>query len=368
MTKEEIIKGFSLTSCKTYIGNSSNNKTMLVIVPDLDLNGAQTVLCELLNLKYSDYRIVILSPSDGEYRSTYSKQGYDIVVKPYVSASDEFRTFLQTSFDLIFINSSSCILYLYYFINTKVRVLFWLHESKEQLESTQTNFINPHLLSNNITFYGVIKRVQRGIKELYSYDIEILHMPIKDLSKEVTCDPCQLKSKYNVPDDKVLFFIPGAYTYIKGQDILLEAITKLPETFFRKSFFVFCGYELEGQKEYYKSIHALADKLNNVLMLEKLPREEVYNWYNAADCVVAPSRIDSTPTTIIEAMMFHKLTLVSKGAGISEYIKDCIDGFVFGDLDELNKRLLLIIDNPAALTQVREAGYMIYKKYFSPDA
>ena len=88
-------------------------------------------------------------------------------------------------------------------------------------------------------------RVKHGIKNIYDFDLDVLPMPIKEVSDD---------SDNNSAGNKVCFFIPAAYTYIKGQDILLSAISRLPAEMARACQFVFCGYTLEGQKEYYDKI------------------------------------------------------------------------------------------------------------------
>ena len=331
-------------------------KRALIFIPDLSLNGAQTVMIELLDILRKFYSVTIISSEDGEYREKYLNLGVRISVRPYVSASEDFKEYMR-GYDLVLLNTSSTIPYLYFFINTQVKTLIWLHESKDQLQNAGCQLPPPQLLSPNITICGVTKKVKQGIKELFDFDTELLHMPIREEN---------LPSEKS--DNKVRFFIPAAYTYIKGQDILLGAIAKLPPDLRAKSEFIFCGYTLEGQKEYHEKIVKMGEMLDNVTVLGSLDRSEVYKYYSECDCVAAPSRIDSTPTSIIEGMMFKKLVLVSSGAGISQYLTDCVNGFVYSDENGLFQRLLLLISDCGKLSAVADKGYEIYKDNFSPDA
>ena len=340
--------------------DEKKEKRALVVLPDLEMNGAQTVMIKMIEIiKEESFSITIISPEDGAYRKMYTKAGCIVAIRPYVVASEEFKDYMR-KYDLVFLNSSSCIPYLYFFINTKTTVLLWLHETEQQLERTGTSIPHPLLLSPNINFAGVTRAVLRGIKRLYDYEINLLPMPIPDE---------HMKYADNVrKTDIVEFFIPAAYTYIKGQDILLRAIAKLPKLFFEKAHFTFCGYKLPDQDEYYRGIKEVASKLENVTFLEQLSQDEVYKIYDQCDCVVAPSRIDATPTTIVEAMMFEKIVLVSSDTGISEYLTDCVNGFVFKDEDELLKRLLLIISDLGSIGNIAKAGYHVYRDNFSPEA
>ena len=336
-------------------------KKMLVIVPDLELTGAMTVLMDLLPVFQSKgiFLYILSAGEDGKFREKLTEQGTVVFIRPYVICDSDYRHFLQEAFDFVFLNSSSCFYYAYYFMNQPVKVFWWFHETKEQLD-TQKELLNLRLLSDNFTLLGVTERVVQGMKERFYIDIENLPMPVHD---------CYQESGKN-REEKVLFFMPAAYTYIKGQDILLKAIIMLPEEYLEKAQFVFCGYCLPGQETFYRNIKEIARKIPEVVFLDELERSEVYEWYRRCDCVIAPSRVDATPTTIVEAMMHQKLCIVSDAAGISSYMKDCVNGFVFPSTNaqELFKRILLVIEARNELEKVAKAGRKVYEENFSIDA
>ena len=334
-----------------------SGKKALVFIPDLSLNGAQTVMLELIKIMIKmGYSITIVASEDGLYRSKYNDIGVRCVIRSHVISQETFKEYMRSHYHLIFLNSSSCLPYLYFFINTQVKVLLWLHESEEQLTNTKTQLPPPQLLSPNISILGVTGKVKQGIKNLYNYDIDVMPMPIHETG-----------GSYNRNDGRVLFFIPAAYTYIKGQDILLLSISRLPQEIAKRADFVFCGYTLEGQLDYFNSIKRMGEKLSNVTILDAIDREDVYDYYRKCDCVIAPSRIDSTPTSIVEALMFKKLVIVSSDAGISDYLEDCQSGFVFKNEDELFQRLLLVISDLDRLNTISNKGYEVYRRFFSPD-
>ena len=183
-------------------------------------------------------------------------------------------------------------------------------------------------------------------------------MPIQDKRKK------EFIVKEN---EQVIFFIPAALTSIKGQDLLIKAITMLPEEFQKKSKFYFCGYSLPGQKEYGETICKAIEMLPNAEFLGSIDKSQVYEWYEICDCVLAPSRVDATPTTIVEAMMFQKLCIVSDATGISKFMQDCVNGFVFPseNVQELLKRILLVIAEKNNLSAIAQAGRYVYEDHFS---
>lgn len=367
-SNEEILNQFKKDSQAVYeplcdIDISDTNKeSILVIIPDLNIGGALIVLLEMLEIfQKLNYQMYVVSSEDGKFKDRFLEMGIPVIIRPYVVCEMNYRRFVQEYFQLVFVNSASCYAYIYFFLNVKVKVLWWLHETKAQLSTVGSSLPDLRLLSPNIQAVGVTKDVALGIKELYEIDIPVLHMGIKD----------QLEPSIEyAKNSKARFFMPASFSYIKGQDILLQAIMLLPKEFQEKAEFIFCGYQLEGQNEYGNKIREIAKQCNNVIILGELTKEEVYQKYKEVDCVVAPSRIDATPTTIVEAMMFGKICLCSDTTGISKYMNDCINGFVFKseDVQELLKRILLIIDSVAELHPIAGAGRKIYEQYFSQKA
>ncbi len=364
--RDEIIEKLATEAESVFVSRNLKqefSKNMLVIIPDLKLSGSLTVLMELLYLFMEhDYGIYVISSEDGEYREQLLNLGVVVAIRPYVICTKEYRRFLQSIFDCVFMNTASVHFYIYYFLNTNAKVIWWLHETKMQLETMQSVFPYVSLLSSNVHVAGVTQAVCRGIKELCEVQISNLPMPIAD------CRTGRKIREDNV--EKTIFFIPAAYTYIKGQDVLLQAIMRLPEKYVDRVMFVFCGYQLEGQKVYYEKIKKISSQLKSVTFLEELDKQEVYEWYERCDCVIAPSRVDATPTTIIEAMMFERLCIVSNATGISEYMQDCVNGFIFQNenVEELLKRILLVIADGKSFGGIAKKGREIYEKYFSVSA
>ncbi len=354
------------------LSQDHEKKDFLIIVPDLELNGAQVVLKELLELPcFEDKTIDIISPTKGVYGNIYRNKGYNVRIRPYIKGDEAFRRRLQSGYRRVLINTSSCNQYLMYFQNTQVPVFFWLHETFDQLVSTNAEFLNPALYSSNIRVLGVTKKVAEGIHRKYGdVKVELLPMPVADKSGTADFDIERIdRTLLDKLEGKILFFLPAAYTLIKGQDILLQAVLGLPEEYREKAHFLLCGYRLPGQREYYDSLKRICEKLPDVTMLDEVPRDEVYFWYSVADCVLAPSRVDATPTSIIEAMMYHRITIVSDATGISQYLEDCISSFVFPseNAEELRKRIMLLIHDYGEFEAVGERAAKIYKDNFSPE-
>ena len=87
------------------------------------------------------------------------------------------------------------------------------------------------------------------------------------------------------------------------------------------------------------------------------------------DVVIAPSREDATPATIVEGLMYHKICICSSGTGVSRYLQDGKNGFVFDNenVEDLKDKLEYIVRNYEGLNQLREWGRTVYEEVYSYD-
>ena len=77
-------------------------KQALVFVPDLSLNGAQTVLFTLIKiLNDLNFKSTIISSEEGIDRDKYLSIGCAISIRSQVYCSEELKEFLCDNFDLV---------------------------------------------------------------------------------------------------------------------------------------------------------------------------------------------------------------------------------------------------------------------------
>ena len=341
-------------------------KRLLCITPDFKRSGAPLALLGLLRilLKRDAFVINVMAYGEGELYPLYKNLlGTDHVeILHGLTPTPEFRQRLLNDPDIVLLNTVATLTFLFYYQNTDIPVYWWIHESPELIKDSFPAFPNPHLLSPNFHLFVPSLGTADLFYAHYSYKADALPAPVFVPEYPMPDIP------FKLPDDRVIFLIPSAYSYIKGQDLLLSAIRSLPDKYKDQSFFIFCGYTLDKQIEFKKTVYAAASDMDNVLMLEDQPQEIVYSLMDKCHCIVAPSRIDCLPTTIAEGFMFGKICLVSSQTGISSYIKDCVNGFIFKDNEELIKRLLLIINDFESLNKVAYMGHKVYLDVFSPEA
>jgi glycosyltransferase involved in cell wall biosynthesis len=162
-----------------------------------------------------------------------------------------------------------------------------------------------------------------------------------DVSNVIIDTPAdELKKDFHLMDRKVILFA-GRFSKEKGVDILLRAFKDLCSSFSNTSL-VMVG---DGEEEYLLKKYSAENKLSVYFLT---PVKNIFNFYNIADVVILPSRIDPFPYVMLESGLMKKPFIGSNVDGIPELIKHGVNGLLFekeniGDL--VNSMLLILKDN-----------------------
>ena len=97
--------------------------------------------------------------------------------------------------------------------------------------------------------------------------------------------------------------------------------------------------------------------------------DDMQNEYEKIDVIVCPSRIDPMPVVVSEGMMHKKLCILSDRVGNAKYVEDGYNAFVCraGSAESLAEKMSFIINNRGKLDEIRNQGYLVFKKYFAMD-
>lgn len=335
-------------------------KKMLLVSHTLQRGGAPLVLLDLIPFFQKSYDIVFVACEDGELAKDFLEVGLDVYVA-YMFDFAKVRYDIWRSFDLVLLNTIMTYAFVPLFMNLNIPVLWWFHEPEMLIKKMYGLFLPLSLLSDNFIPLAITDDTADFIEKYYEIRPQVLHMSILDCHEVV-----DRKKGERV----IRFFMPAKFQSIKGQDILAQAIIMLDESYRSRAEFIFAGNYDEYEPEWFRLIEKLQIAFpDSVKMLGSLDKKEVYKWYRMVDVVVAPSRMDATPTTIVEAMMFEKLCVCSDATGISRYMHNGIDGFIFesGNVTELKDILEYIIDHFSEMEDICDAGRRIYLKHFSPE-
>lgn len=113
-----------------------------------------------------------------------------------------------------------------------------------------------------------------------------------------------------IASDCVSFLYVGRHVEVKGIDVLISAIISLERSYPYLKYRV----TIVGEGELTSQIMAKVTEngLNNkVVFTGKISDDYLFDLYSQADCVVIPSRSESIPVVLSEALQFNKPMIVS---------------------------------------------------------
>lgn len=154
---------------------------------------------------------------------------------------------------------------------------------------------------------------------------------------------CGVRKEYD-------FLFVGSFYYIKGIDILLDAIKK-----FGDSSVNFC---FAGCGPYHDQINALSG-IYNITIKSNQTHDQLRDLYNRARFLIVPSRQDSFGLVVTEALYCGIPAVVSNNGGLKDQVVDGLNGFILKDntAEEISATIKLLL-------QMSNEGY----EYLSVNA
>ena len=166
------------------------------------------------------------------------------------------------------------------------------------------------------------------------------------------------KSKHNTPKEKNILLALGRFHENKGFDILIKSLKKLPEYYL----WILGRGEL---KKYYVQLAKKNDVIERVKFIDWI--DEPSKYFNTADILVCPSRIEPLGNIVIEAWA-HKIPVIASDImGPKKLIRNNENGLKFDveNIDELVLRVNTLRKSPALKKKIITNGYDDYLSKFS---
>jgi len=119
--------------------------------------------------------------------------------------------------------------------------------------------------------------------------------------------------------DRTLFLSIGNLIPLKGHDIAVKAVARLPET----------ELIIVGSGPARNSLRQLSASLgvdDRVRIIENLPQNELVRYYNAADALILASSSEGMPNVVLESMACGTPVVATDVGGTSELISGTVAG------------------------------------------
>jgi len=181
---------------------------------------------------------------------------------------------------------------------------------------------------------------------------------------QINDNQATLREELGIPCDRPLIGMFSRLSYWKGQHVLLEAASKLPDVHV-----LFVGDALFGEAEY-------TEKLKNIAAQESLKgrvhwlgfRQDIPALMKACDaiahCSTAPEPFGRV---IVEAQLAKRPAIATMGGGTSEIIENGVTGLLIppNDPQLLADAMHLIFSDRPATQRIVEAAYIQAQAKFS---
>jgi glycosyltransferase involved in cell wall biosynthesis len=175
-----------------------------------------------------------------------------------------------------------------------------------------------------------------------------------------------LRARLNVGPGTVVLVAVGRVEPLKGTDVLLDALSRLPRGCQTYRLLLIGPVE----NEYRDVLQAQAERLHLENRVEFLGYQTpVQPWIAAADILVHPSRYEAFPRAILEAMALSKPVVASRVGGVPEAVVDGETGILVPaeDVDALAAALERLLVDAAARERMGKSGRWRVETCFGSD-
>ena len=352
--KEKILNKEEVRHYGKYNKKNDKHKRVLVVSNTLNLTGAPIALLGMVTaLVENDCSVRVYSAEDGELRANFVALGTDVFVSKDIVSHDETWRELVNWADNVLINTLPMYYLIDEFLKSQKKIIWWIHEFP--LERWIDKYTYGRIeKSENVKIYGVSSRV----KKLFEQSVDAEKMNILLLGVEDRKGMLKSHSLLNVG------LIGYLSDEIKGIDVFADGILKVNESEEESVWF-----SLVGSGELSDNVRQKLQRTKNVTVKGEVPKEHMDDIYDSLDVVVCASRMDSLSMVIIEALMHEKLVIVSSAAGISEYITNGVNGFVFEseNVGALKDDILWVLNNREKAKIIASNGRKLYEERFTID-
>lgn len=239
------------------------------------------------------------------------------------------------------------------------------------------NFINnkddnikreQYVLKNADVIICVSKAVKKSIKHYYNIPIQKLHHVPTGVSPFPNSGNSPLFSKFNRIKSRGMRVVlyAGRESWEKGTDLLPDIIENVTQQY-KSVYFVLIGINRVNWARYLL--------LPRTMVLPWLTDSELAYIYKQCDILLLPSRRDSMPYVLLEAMLHGLAPVVTDVDGPGEIIReningkkikpDFINGKIYIQAEKFSSSIISILINETQLNRIQKHNSELIKNKFT---
>lgn len=312
---------------------------LLFVSHDLSRSGAPMVVLHLVRaLKQLGHTSVVLSPVDGRLREDFEEAGAEVLVSPLALEAPYALPGLFGRFDAILPNTVLAWRVVLAAHAMRKPVVWLIQESYFGLTYVRRDFgsIQALALADEVVFPSrqtleTYRELDAGnmSAERYGFDPPAVSAGIHVSLRPGVCHVVTL----------------GSLEPRKGQDVLLTAFRKLPVDVRARTELHLLGRFLD--EPFVETLRGVARSMPVHFHGEVSPAEALA-YVAAADVVVCPSRDETGPLAVMEAMGFGKPVVSTSVGAAPELLDDGVNGLVVepGEVPPLRAALERVVTDP----------------------
>lgn len=332
---------------------------ILLLSHDLTFGGPAIALFHAAEiLTNRGYQVVFVSMLDGPLREKLLADGIPVIVDSNLQIETMKDSQWIKNFSLLFCNTINFHVCLSE-RDADIPVIWWLHDSEFFYDGVNRETLKK-LDQKNLQVCSVGPVPKNAMHKI------LPDIPVDDLLygvEDMVGHGGQTQGRHT---DKLCFVTIGYIEERKGQDVLIEAIKRLPEAYRAKAVFYLVGQDSSMLAQ---SIKAEIKNMPEVIMTGAVDRDGIKAILNSADVMICPSREDPMPTVAAEAMMYSVPCILSDATGTASYIRAGEDGLLFQseNAEELLEKISWCVSHKDDLIQMGVRARKVYERVFSMD-
>ncbi len=167
--------------------------------------------------------------------------------------------------------------------------------------------------------------------------------------------------------ERMRFLALGSFEPRKGQDVLAEAISKMDRATRERCSFKMAGRVLDDA--FYDELKLAVTDLEQVELIDALDHASALKLLNETDVLVLPSRDETMPIAILEAMGLGKAVISTDVGGVREWLRNGMNGLLVEKENSvaLAEALTTCANKPEFVVELQAAGRRTFDRHFALD-
>ncbi len=363
---------------------SNRPVTVGVFSHNLRHEGAPKTLCDLvLGLKAAGIITpIVFSPSDGPLSQIYNEAGIEVRrvsdlvpghgLAGFLAARSNLANELRaSSVEVVLVNTLTAFHAVSAAAYAGMPSIWCQHESEswERYFDAWVAEIRFHAYAAFAQAYAVTyvadatRRAWAPVLTRHNA-VTIRHsVPEAVLAEETSrWDHAEARRRLGVEPDELALLLPGTVCDRKGQQDIVEAMNRLPDSDLVrvKLFVVGALAEKDYAERLASSIDQSRPKVASRIELTGAV-DDLTIYYSAADIVICTSRIESAPRILVEAMAFRRPIITTPVFGIPEMVEEGVNAVFYApsDVQSLAQHISALINDPERREAMANASHAV---------